>query len=324
MLAQDQKPVAKKPPKIVISDPARLTDNPDFPWQGEFEGAAPTSDGKTRKFGMQIMAKGNGQLEHKTIENGLPGRDADAKTDNARMQKSELKEGKLHFANSAATGEMSDGNLTIRAGETNVLSPRVVRQSQTLGTKPPAGAVVLFNTPDDLKNWDKMKVVELSDGKYLGVGGRTKQKFQSFNLHIEFRLPFMPNSTGQGRGNSGVYLQDRYELQVLDSFGLKGENNECGGFYQIAAPKLNMCFPPMTWQTYDIDFTAAEFDDGKKTKPAVVTVKHNGVVIHDKLVLPKATPGGGIAKEVPEPGAIHLQDHGDPVVYRNIWIVEKK
>jgi hypothetical protein len=168
-----------------------------------------------------------------------------------------------------------------------------------------------------------MKTVKLSDGEFLGVGGRTKQKFKNFTLHVEFRLPWMPNSTGQARANSGVYLQDQYEVQVLDSFGLKGENNECGGIYQIAAPKVNMCYPPMAWQTYDIDFTAAEFEGGKKTKNAVVTIKHNGVLIHDKFELPKNTPGGGITKEGPEPGAIHLQDHGDPVVYRNIWIVEK-
>lgn len=134
----------------------------------------------------------------------------------------------------------------------------------------------------------------------------------------------MPKETGQARGNSGVYLQDRYELQVLDSFGLKGVDNECGGIYKEASPKVNMCFPPMAWQTYDIDFTAPEFDAaGKKTKPAKVTIKHNGVVIHDGLELKSNTPGGFFKTEVPEPGSLYLQNHGDPVVFNNIWIISK-
>jgi hypothetical protein len=108
---------------------------------------------------------------------------------------------------------------------------------------------------------------------------------------------------------------------MLDSFGLSGEDNECGGVYEISKPAVNMCFPPLQWQTYDIEFHAAKFgEDGTKTDDAWVTVKHNGVVVHDKLKLPRATRAA-ILEEGPEPGPLHLQDHGDEVRYRNIWVM---
>jgi hypothetical protein len=110
-------------------------------------------------------------------------------------------------------------------------------------------------------------------------------------------------------------------VQVLDSFGLSGENNECGGIYQIARPAVNACFPPLTWQTYDIDFTAAKYEAGEKVSNARVTIRHNGIVIHDRLELPHGTPGK--YKEQEGPGVLYLQGHGNPVVYRNIWVVEK-
>ncbi|MEN6577855.1 MAG: DUF1080 domain-containing protein [Phycisphaerales bacterium] len=152
----------------------------------------------------------------------------------------------------------------------------------------------------------------------------TKDKFTDFRLHIEFRTPFMPEARGQGRGNSGVYLQGRYEIQVLDSYGLEGLDNECGGIYKVGAPMVNMCLPPLQWQTYDITFQAPRFDgSGNKTEDAVVTVVHNGVTIHDRRKLPGPT-GGAMDDNVSEPGGIYLQDHGNPVQFRNIWLVETK
>ena len=190
----------------------------------------------------------------------------------------------------------------------------------TAGAKPADGAVVLFDG-SNVDGWENGK---LEDGKLLGVGGRTKAKFHNFILHLEFRTPFMPKATGQGRGNSGMYLLDQYECQILDSFGLSGENNECGGFYTIQKPNVNMCLPPMSWQTYDVDFTAAKYDAaGKKTANAVVTIKQNGVLIHDKFEINRNTPGGGLNDES-QAGALFLQNHGDAVRFRNIWAVEKK
>jgi hypothetical protein len=133
----------------------------------------------------------------------------------------------------------------------------------------------------------------------------------------------MPRARGQGRGNSGVYLADQYEVQVLDSFGLEGYDNECGGIYKAARPLVNMCFPPLSWQTYDIDFRVARFTPDGKTKKenAFATVRHNGVPIHYNLELKSATPGGHRADE--HPGPIFLQDHGNPVRFRNIWILPR-
>ena len=211
---------------------------------------------------------------------------------------------------------------------------KTIRLSPTLGAKPPEGAIVLFNGKN-FREWkhtkDKAGVEKV---QWKRVKGRamevikgtgsivTRKTFTDFTLHLEFRTPCMPEARGQGRGNSGVYLQGRYEVQVLDSYGLEGKDNECGGIYKVGTPVVNMCAPPMQWQTYDITFIAPRFDSaGKTTQDACVTVIHNGVTIHDEIVIPKPT-GGALDSNVSEPGGIYLQDHSNPVQFRNIWLVE--
>jgi hypothetical protein len=166
----------------------------------------------------------------------------------------------------------------------------------------------------------KWKILE--DGSMQVNGGDilTKERFGDHKLHIEFKLPYMPFASGQGRANSGVYLHGRYEVQVLDSYGLEGEDNECGGIYQVSKPAVNMCYPPLQWQCYDITFRAPHFDNAmKKTANARITVVHNGVVIHDNIELPKGT-GGAIDNNEGRLGVLLLQDHGNPVQFRNIWV----
>jgi hypothetical protein len=302
----------KKKERVAVNEPTKLTDDADFKVQGEY-----LSDG-TRKMGAQVIARGSGEFEVKLLSGGLPGEGWDKKeSPNAKAKVGE--DGVVSITGKDLTGSIVKGVMTLG----DITLKKIERKSKTLGEKPPEGAVVLFGKEGDEKNWNGGKLVELSDGKFLNVGVKSKQAFGAFKAHVEFRLPWMPNSRGQGRGNSGVYLQDRYEVQVLDSFGLNGENNECGGIYTQHKPIVNMCYPPMRWQTYDIDFTPAKFDaDGKKVKNGRVTISHNGVTIHDDVEFPKECPGG--QKEAATPGPFQLQNHGDPVVYRNIWVVEKK
>jgi hypothetical protein len=149
----------------------------------------------------------------------------------------------------------------------------------------------------------------------------SKRVFGDQRIHVEFRTPFKPTARGQGRGNSGVYVQRRYEIQVLDSYGLEGKSNECGGIYKRAAPRVNMCAPPLQWQTFDIEFRAARLNEGTgKMDEARMTVRHNGVLIHEDVRLPARTKGGPGAVES---GPILLQDHGNHVQYRNIWVQER-
>lgn len=315
--AQDRKQPTKKKERIAIAEPKVAARDPDFLIQGEYEGDIKLNSGD-KKVGAQVIAKGLGEFDVKVYMGGLPGAGWDGKTVMKATAKRDGNDAVVAGLN--ATGTIGGGKLTYKNGlKIDTTLTKVERKSETLGKKPPEGAVVLFGSEGDEKNWAGGKLVTLSDGKYLDVGVKSKQKFGAFKAHIEFRLPWMPNSTGQGRGNSGVYFQDRYECQVLDSFGLNGENNECGGIYTQHKPSVNMCFPPLAWQTYDIEFTPARFEGDKKVKNGHATVYHNGVKIHDNIEFPKECPGG--QKETAMPGPFQFQNHGDPVVYRNVWVV---
>lgn len=197
---------------------------------------------------------------------------------------------------------------------------RIERTSPTLGMSPPSNSVVLFDGSEKslTENWEPG--AKLADG-LLVAGATTRSKFRDYRLHLEFQVPIMPEALGQARGNSGVYHQGRYETQVLDSFGFENAINTSGAIYGVRTSNVNASLPPSQWQTYDVEFTAARWDaNGQKIQNAKLTAKLNGVVIHTDVEVPGPTTAAPFA-ETPEPGPIYLQDHGNPVHYRNIWIV---
>jgi hypothetical protein len=297
--------------KAAWSDVAKAkAEDPDFSIQGEYTGKLDDKD-----WGVQVVAEGGGKFAVVVYPGGLPGAGFSGdKTTRLKGKAARNDKGIVEVVVNDHAGVIKDGKIIGDAGEFT----KVERKSPTLGTPAPTAAKVLF----DGKSTDAFPGAKL-DGDTLCQGITSKEKVGSGQLHVEFQIPYMPQARGQGRGNSGCYLQGRYEVQMLDSFGLEGENNECGGIYTIKTPDVNMAFPPLTWQSYDIDYTEAIYDTaGKKTTDAKVSVKHNGVVVHNNAALPHGTTSAPV-KEGPEPGPLHFQDHGTPVRYRNIWWLPK-
>ena len=220
--------------------------------------------------------------------------------------------------------EAFTGTLTGKRKQAAFELKRVFITPPSLGAASPEGAVVLLAA--DGENPDQWRLFPYwrrsGDGSFRRQGGDilSKPEFGDAEYHIEFQCPFMPNQTGQGRGNSGVYVQGRYEVQVLDSFGELPAWDYCGGIYKEAVPLTCASLPPLQWQTYDITFYAPKFDaSGNKTKNAQITVVHNGVTIHDKVELQDRTPGGMGGDEAPT-GPLLFQDHGNDVGWRNVWV----
>lgn len=193
--------------------------------------------------------------------------------------------------------------------------------------QPPANAVILFNGKD-LDNWHQPDgqppVWEVKDGAMTVTAWNimSRETFADAFIHIEFREPDMPQAKGQAKGNSGIFLQGRYEIQVLDSYGIKiPGKGDCGAVYAQYAPLVNACKPPLEWQSYDIIFRAPRVDSsGKVTELGRVTLLQNDTVIQNNVEVlgPNVSP---VDMNLGQPGPLVLQAHGSPVEYRNIWLV---
>ncbi len=205
--------------------------------------------------------------------------------------------------------------------------PAVIDPSPVGGV--PGDATVLFDGKD-LSKWNKGENWEIKDGYAISRKSdiTTKDTFGDCQLHLEFATPEKVVGSSQGRGNSGVFLMDRYEVQILDSYENKTYfDGQCGSIYKQSPPMVNVCRKPGEWQTYDILFESPKFgDDGKVMRPAYITVLQNGVVVQNHFEIQGNTSWDRppAYTKVAEKMPIHLQFHGNPVRFRNIWIREMK
>jgi len=307
-------------PKPKPAKPAAYTNEAeagvDFQLQGEYGGLI-SGGYRQQRVGLQVIALGDGTFRAVEFAGGLPG---DGWNGVDRVEYEGRRQGRLAvFSGPKRYGVIVPGAVWVReAGSDTLLGvlKKVQRRSSTLGLQPPSNAVVLF----DGTSTEQFVGARLTEDGLLMEGPTTRDPVGDFNLHLEFKLPFMPGARGQARSNSGVYIQRRYEVQILDSFGLEPQFNDCGSLYRQRPPELNMCLPPLSWQTYDIDFQAARFDtEGRKIQNARITVRLNGVPVQNNVELSSKTGAG--QPEAPHPLPILLQNHGDPVRFRNIWIV---
>lgn len=308
-------------PKYTITDPD--TRDKDLELTGEFAGTIQPSRYATQAYGLQVVAMGGGRFQGRLLVGGLPGAGWNGY---AQIRLTGEREGRKltliggPFAVSLA-GISKTATVRYKEGDTNLGQLfRANRESPTMGAPVPSSGNQLFPVDDQIAGafpWSKM---DINAEGFLKAGAETFYGYRDFKLHVEFRTPFMPNARGQARGNSGIYLNSRYEVQILDSFGLAGGEDDCGSIYRTKKPDVNMTFPPLTWQTYDITYVAPVFNaKGKKLQNAVLTVLHNGVLIHDQVEVDGQT-GLRSPEESDDPMALKLQDHGNPVVFRNVWI----
>lgn len=301
-------------------DPAthEPVDDKNYQLLGEYAGDIAIPGNPPQPIGIQVRPLGGDRFEARQYTGGLPGQDGFTGQSQPLIGFRAGDALILSGATWAVFVAHEQCRVIDREGNRLGELPRIVRSSPTVGAEPPAGALVLF----DGTNTEQFIGGKMTKDGWLLPGVEVKPMFQDFNLHLEFKLPYMPDKAGQERGNSGCYLLSRYEVQILDSFSEATTFNGCSSLYRQRPPDLNMCFPALQWQTYDIAFTAPRWAaDGTKLHHARITVWHNGVKTQDNVEIENKTGSGQI--EEPNLLPIRLQDHHDPVRFRNIWIIDR-
>ncbi len=294
---------------------------PDATVQGEYVGEVMIG-GKKFKCGLQVIALGEGKFHVVAYQGGLPGDGWEPGQVDRDEADGEMKDGTFAFHGNDVEGKLKDGMITVSSkdGQTHGELKRVERKSPTLGAKPPEGAKVLFDgtTPAHFAGG------KMTEDKLLLAGPTTKQGFNDFTLHLEFRTPFMPTARRTGprqqrrllagslRAAGARFLRPGGKGQrvrrLLFRQGAEAEHVPAAAF--VADLRRGLHGGPLR--------RAA-----RRSRTRVVTIRHNGVPIFENFEMPDVTPGGE-GKETPAPGPLALQFHGNPVHYRNIWIVEKK
>lgn len=285
-----------------------FAESPDAQIQGEYRGYI-LSGGTRYNIGVRIMALGDNQFRSVAYIGGLPGEGEEDSDRRQIVSEAELAEdGSVTFESDSSTTVWRNGELVVSLGGRDFAYKRVERRSPTLGKKPPKNAQVLFDG-SSLDEWTEAKL----DGKLLKPGGKLRGEFGNFKLHVEFQVPLEPGKRGQDRGNSGIVIHG-HEIQILDSFGLKSEHDQCGGIVSVKKPDASMCLPPLAWQTFDIAFSEGRYSpEGELLDPPLLDVRHNGVLIHSSVELPPVEADSNNL-------GIHLDDTGSPVRFRNIWV----
>ncbi len=303
------------PPTPALIDRQEAEKDPDFIAQGEYMGAM----GDT-VLALQLAAMGDGEFRGLLYQGGFPGTGWDSAAP-LEITAQRGDNDAVILRGEAVQGRIDEGVVRLEWGAGTAQLEKVERTSPSMGAAPPADAIVLFDGTN-LEKWDENTA--MSDEGLLKQGARTADEYGDMFLHMEFKVGFMPTAREQRRSNSGVYIQNRYEVQILDSFAELPTRNGNGSFYRAREPQINMTYPPIHWQTYEISFRAPRFDDdGDKIENARFTVYHNGVKIHDDVELESGTGAGGRREEVAE-AMLYLQAHGSggQARFRNIWLVE--
>lgn len=314
------------------------------PFMGDWQGGwvdAPQKDGNAKNnpgLVARVIGLGNDRYEIQILE------EFDKRADYKVKTEAVWKNGKMTFDQNGYSGEITNDRFTGKkdsaAFDTPFSLKRVHRASPTMGKKAPENAVVLFDG-SNLDAWERQggedPTWSIKNGYFEvlpkkennGVGGsiNTRQSFGDVKVHLEFRLPYEPEHRGQKRANSGFFLPGGYEVQILDSYGLDGMWNECGALYKQSPPRVNMCWAPGVWQTFDVEFKRLRRDsEGNKVDDAEFTVWHNGVKIHNNFQIKGTTSNTQKGRGLPESGkngGLSLQDHSNKIQFRNIWVVEQ-